>query len=146
MVVKRTLEPWMPAADFGRSLNGIGINLLVREIEPMLGFCRDILGATIIHADEDFAAIELARSVFMLHADHTYSDHELSGIVGDSDDRGVGVEIRVYGVDPDAIESRARAAGHHVLSASADKPHGLRECHLIAPHGYVFVPARAILP
>jgi hypothetical protein len=31
-----------------------------------------------------------------------------------------------------------------VLAASADKPHGLRECFLADPDGYVWVPGTGI--
>ena len=34
--------------------------------------------------------------------------------------------------------------GHVVLAGSMDKPHGLRECHIVGPDGYIFVPSRAI--
>ena len=145
MVKKRTKEPWMKAADFGHSLpRGIGINLLVPEIAPMEVFCRTVLGANTIHADEDFAAIELQGSVFMRHADHSYLDHEMTGVVSGNDVRGAGIEIRIYGADPDRIEARARKQDHVVLAASMDKPHGLRECHVVGPSGYVFVPSKAI--
>lgn len=147
MAMKRTKEPWMKADDFGRSLpRGVGLNLLVPEIAPMEEFCREVLGANTIHADEDFAAIELLGSVFMLHADHSYADHEMAGAVVGVELRGAGIEIRLYGADPDRIEARARERGHVVLSASLDKPHGLRECHLVGPDGYVFVPSRVIGP
>lgn len=142
MVMKRTREPWMSAEDFGRSLpRGIGVNLLVTEIAAMEAFCREVLGANTIYADEDFAAIELLGSAFMLHADHSYADHEMAGGVTGVEVRGAGIEIRVYGADPDRIEARARELGHIVLSASIDKPHGLRECHIVSPEGYVFVPS-----
>ncbi|MGR3983992.1 MAG: glyoxalase, partial [Gammaproteobacteria bacterium] len=42
---------------------------------------------------------------------------------------------------PDAAEKRARAGGYEVLQASADKPHGLRECFLLDPDGYCWVPS-----
>jgi hypothetical protein len=145
--MKRTRTPWMKADDFGRSLpRGIGLNLLVAEIGPMEHFCREVLGASIIHADEDFAAIELLGSVFMLHADHSYSDHEMAGVVADDAPRGAGIEIRLYGADPDRIEQRARNLRLVVLAGSLDKPHGLRECHIVSPDGYVFVPSRRLNP
>jgi hypothetical protein len=147
MAMKRTSEPWMKADDFGRSLpRGVGVNLLVPEIAPMEAFCREVLDANTIYADEDFAAIELLGSVFMLHADHSYADHEMAGAVAGLDIRGAGLEIRLYGADPDKVEARARAHGHPVLAGSLDKPHGLRECHVVAPDGYVFVPSRVIGP
>jgi catechol 2,3-dioxygenase-like lactoylglutathione lyase family enzyme len=145
MVKKRTGEPWMPAPQFGRSLrHGIGINLLVPDVAEMAAFCREVLGAAIVYADEDFAAVELAGSTFMLHADHTYRDHEMAGVIPSDGVRGAGVEIRLYGVDPDAAEARARQSGGIVLSGSIDKPHGLRECHIVGPNGYVFVPGIAL--
>jgi hypothetical protein len=145
MVMKRTKQPWMAADDFGRSLpRGVGINLLVREVAPMEAFCRDVLGATIIYADEDFVAVELLGSVFMLHADHSYSDNPMRGTVAGAEVRGAGLEIRLYGSDPDAVEALARKHEHIVLSGAVDKPHGLRECHVVGPDGYIFVPSRAI--
>lgn len=145
MVMKRTRQPWMKADDFGRSLpRGVGLNLLVEDVGPMEVFCREVLGANTIHVDEDFAAIELLGSVFMLHADHSYCDHEMAGVTAGVEARGAGIEIRLYGADPDRIEARAREAGHAVLAGSVDKPHGLREAHIIGPYGYVFVPSRAI--
>jgi hypothetical protein len=142
MAMKRTKEPWMKADDFGRSLpRGVGLNLLVPQVEPLAAFCEEVLGARIVHVDEDFAVVELLGSVFMLHADHTYADHEMAGVVGDVEVRGAGAEIRLYGADPDAVEARARAGGHIVLVGAIDKPHGLRECHVVGPGGYVFVPS-----
>lgn len=147
MAMKRTKTPWMKAEDFGRSLpRGVGLNLLVPEIAPMEAFCRDVLGATVVYADEDFAAVELLGSVFMLHADHSYSDNPMAGVVEGVEQRGTGLEIRIYGLDPDAVEARARAFGHHVLAGALDKPHGLRECHIVGPSFYVFVPSRATVP
>lgn len=135
----------MEAADFGRSLpRGVGVNLLVREIAPAEDFCRKVLCATVLYADEDFAAIELLGSVFMLHADHSYEDNPMSGVAKDVETRGAGVEIRLYGADPDRIEALARKYGHTVLAGSSDKPHGLRECHIVGPDGYIFVPSLAI--
>jgi len=145
MVKKRTGEPWMDAAEFGRSLpRGVGLNLLVREIAPMEAFCRDVLGATIIYSDPDFAAVELLGSIFMLHADHSYAGTPMSGVVADVETRGAGLEIRLYGSDPDLIETLARKHDHIVLAGSMDKPHGLRECIVVGPDGYVFVPSLAI--
>ena len=147
MAMKRTKEPWMKADAFARSLpRGIGLNLLVSEIAPMEAFCRDVLGARIIYADEDFAAVELLGSVFMLHADHSYADNPMSGVIAGIEARGGGLEIRISGADPDLVEARAREHGGIVRSGAADKPHGMRECHVVSPDGYVFVPSAATGP
>ncbi len=147
MVSKRTGEPWMAPDEFGRSLpSGIGLNLLVPEIAPMEAFCREVLGARTIYADADFAALECGGSTLLLHADHSYADHPMSGVFAGVEVRGAGVEIRLYGADPDAAEARARERDDIVLSGAADKPHGLRECHIVGPFGYVFAVAAATKP
>jgi catechol 2,3-dioxygenase-like lactoylglutathione lyase family enzyme len=145
MAMKRTKTPWMKAEDFGRSLPlGLGVNLLVTDMAAMEAFCRDVLGAHIIYADEDFAAIELLGSIFMLHADHSYLDNPLTGIVNGAETRGAGIELRLYGADPDQIEKKAISGGHVVLAGAIDKPHGLRECYIVGPDGYVFVPSARV--
>ncbi|MCA0056461.1 MULTISPECIES: hypothetical protein [unclassified Mesorhizobium] len=142
MAMKRTRTPWMKAGDFGRSLaRGIGVNLLVSDMAAMEAFCRDVLGADIIYADEDFAAIELLGSVFMLHADHSYLDNAMTGTIAGAETRGAGVELRLYGANPDAVEAAARDHGHIVLAGAIDKPHGLRESYVVGPDGYIFVPS-----
>ncbi|MCA0034919.1 VOC family protein [Mesorhizobium sp. B263B2A] len=147
MAMKRTKTPWMKAEDFGRSLaRGIGVNLLVSDMAAMEAFCRDVLGAHMIYADEDFAAIELLGSVFMLHADHSYLDNPMTGVIAGIETRGAGIELRLYGADPDAVEAAALEHGHIVLAGSIDKPHGLRECHIVGPDGCVFVPSARLAP
>jgi hypothetical protein len=147
LVKKRNGDAFMSADAYGRSLpNGIGINLLVPEIEPMAAFLRGVLSANVLYADPDFAALVIQGSPVMLHADHAYLDHPLHGIVSGMEARGAGVEIRIYGCDPDRAEAAARARGDVILAGSADKPHGLRECHIIGPSGYVFAPSVTIAP
>ena len=109
-----------------------------------MAFATEVLGATSFYDDDDFAALRFNGSDFMFHADHTYGDNPLSGIVAGLEARGAGVELRIYGCDPDVAEARARAGGWTVLSGSIDKPHGLRECIIIDDDGYAWVPGVAI--
>lgn len=136
--------PWMPADDYGRSLRGLSINLLVRDVPRSVAFQQAVLGASVVYADADFAVLRrrlLGGEIeWMLHADHTYSDHPLLGLTGDNALRGVGVELRLHGVDPDAAVMAARSHGAHVLAEAADKPHGTREAFIVDPDGYVWVP------
>jgi hypothetical protein len=76
----------------------------------------------------------------MVHADHTFGGNPLRGIIENIEGRGAGVELRLYGCDPDQAEQAARAGGWTVLAGSIDKPHGLRECMIIDDDGYVWVP------
>lgn len=137
--------PWMSPPDYGRSLRpGLSINLLVREVAPAVRFQVEVLGATPTYADDDFAVMRLAGSEWMLHADHTYLDNPVTGIVQGVETRGAGVEIRLYGIDPDAAEAACRAGGWTVLAGALDKPHGLREAVLVDDDGYVWVPSVAL--
>ncbi|WP_245467317.1 hypothetical protein [Mesorhizobium sp. M2A.F.Ca.ET.046.03.2.1] len=80
---------------------------MVTDMAAMEAFCRDVLGARIIYADEDFAAIELLGSVFMLHADHSYLDNPMTGVTSGAETRGAGIELRLYGADPDRRRRRS---------------------------------------
>jgi hypothetical protein len=138
-------EPWMSPPDYGRTLRpGIGFNLLVREVKRSVNFAETVLGATTTYADEDFAVLRLNGSEWMLHADHTYASNPLAGVIAGVEARGAGVELRVYGCDPDQAEAQAREHGFTVLSGSLDKPHGLRECIIIDDDGYVWIPGVAL--
>jgi len=134
----------MAADAYGRSLKGFGVNLLVRDVARAVAFQTEVLEAELVYADADFAVLAHDGRQWMLHGDHTYGEHPLLTLTGDGAIRGAGIELRLYGVDPDAAEARAGARGDTVLASSADKPHGLRECYLADPDGYVWVPGKAI--
>lgn len=132
-----------PVADaFGRRLGpGIGVNLLVTDVERAARFQAAVLGATVSYWDRDFAILRACGSVWMLHNDGTYHSHPLTGIAKDAEGRGAGLEIRLYGCDPETAEAACAAAGGTVLAGTADKPHGLREAYLLDPDGYCWVPS-----
>ena len=130
----------MPADEYGRSLTGFGVNLLVPEIERALRFQTAVLEAEIVYADPDFAVLRGYGAEWMFHADHTYRDHPLCGSLGSELARGVGIELRLHGCDPDAAERRARDLGYAVFAGAIDKPHGLREAYLLDEDGYLWVP------
>ena len=140
MVKKRgEQQPWMSAPDYGRSLRGLSINLLVKDVPRAIAFAREVLGATLVYGDADFAVLRREGAEWMLHADHTYGDHPLLALTGDGALRGAGVEIRMHDHDPDGAAATAARLGHTVLAAAADKPHGLREVYIADPDGYVWV-------
>ena len=136
-----TLPPPVSVPDYGRSLRGLGFNLIVKDVARAVKFAVDVLGATSFYDNKNFAAMKLNGGDFMFHADHTYHNNPLSGIVRDVESRGIGVELRVYGCDPDFAEANAKAGGWTVLAGTLDKPHGLRECIIIDDEGYVWIPS-----
>jgi uncharacterized glyoxalase superfamily protein PhnB len=140
MTTRRSGKAWMSAEEYGRKLPRFSVNLLVRDIEGALPFYRDILGATVRYADADFAALNLAGAEFMLHSDHTYDRHPLHALVQAHGigSRGVGAELRVMGVDPDAVLARAKAAGVNIIQPAADYPHGWRDVIVADPDGYIW--------
>jgi uncharacterized glyoxalase superfamily protein PhnB len=146
MTTKREGAGWIPADAYGRSLPKFSVNLLVREVQAALPFYRDVLGATVRYADVDFAALNLQGTDFMLHADHSYDNHPLHTrlLQAGSERRGTGAELRVMGIDPDALETRARAAGVKILQAAADFPHGWRDVILEDADGYIWAVGVAI--
>ena len=131
------------AAEFGRALEGFGVNLLVKDVARTVAFLSDVLTMTVHRADGDFAVLEHEGEFFQFHGDHTYHDNPLSELILESDVRGCGIELRLYGLDPDACEARAQEKGYVILRASLDRPHGLRECYLLDPDGYCWVPSVA---
>jgi len=127
--------------DYGRSLTGLGFNLIVKNLERAVSFAAQVLEARILFKSSGFAAMKLCGHDFMFHGDETYHSNELRGSLASGEARGLGVELRAYGVDPDAAEARARKLGFTVLAGSLDKPHGLRECMIMDDEGYVWIPS-----
>ena len=95
-------------------------------------------------SDHDFAVVESRGTYFQLHADHTYHSNPLPSLIPQAGNRGAGIELRLYETDPDACEERARECDYVVLRESEDRPHGLRECYLLDPDGYCWVPSNVI--
>lgn len=142
---KSSKTPWMPADAFGRSLAaGLGVNLLVRDIAQAMKFQTGVLEAETVYEDEDFAVLSRNGSVWMLHADHTYLDNPMTGVIAGVEGRGAGIELRLYDCDPDDAAERARRLDFTVLAGAADKPHGLREAYIVDDDGYVWVPGRTL--
>jgi catechol 2,3-dioxygenase-like lactoylglutathione lyase family enzyme len=134
----------MTPAAYGKTLAGLSVNLIVRDVAASVPFYRDVLGFTVHYADVDFAALQLEGANVQLHADHTY-DHQPWGLrLADPAKRGLGAEIRILGIDPDAAERRARAHGATVLLSARDWPHGWRDVVLEDPDGYTFAVGAAL--
>ena len=90
------------------------------------------------YADPDFAAVNVGGVEMMLHADHTYDKHPWYGPLTSGTRRGLGAELRVFGIDPDGVERRAREHGANVVQPATTKGHGWREVMVEDPDGYLW--------
>lgn len=132
------------AEAFGRSLRGIGLNLLVRDVRAECAFLETVFDLSPHRVSDDFAILTLGDQMLQLHADHTYHSNPLLSLLPETPPRGAGIEIRLYDCDPDHAAARAEAAGGTLLQPPTDKPHGLREACILCPNGYAWVPSRPI--
>ena len=135
------------AEDFGKSLQGIGINLLVRDVRSTTQFLVDVFAMKSSRVSDDFAILEYHGQLLQLHGDHTYHSHPLPSLLPEAGARGAGIELRLYETDPD---NAAHAAGKHnhestLLQVPMNKPHGLRECVILCENGYAWLPSRALM-
>ncbi|MFP7674131.1 glyoxalase [Marivita sp. S0852] len=129
---------------FGASLTGIGLNILTRDVRGLSAQLVRVFGMTAHRVTDDFAIMSYGKDVFQLHADATYAENPLLGLVPENPPRGAGIEIRLYDTDPDSAHDLADAAGFTVLQPPTNKPHGLRECYLLCDDGYAWIPSRPL--
>ncbi len=134
----------VPADAFGRSLRGLGLNLLVRDVAEELAFLTGVLGLTPHRVSRDFAIVTGGGALVQVHADATYHANPLLDLLPETPPRGAGIELRLYDIDPDTAAARAEAQGAPILQPPTDKPHGLREAFLLSPNGYCWVPSRPL--
>lgn len=130
------------AEDFGASLRGIGLNLLVRDVAAEVAFLETVFGMKSFQPTADFAIMTYGEQVFQIHADGTYHANPLLGLLPENPPRGAGIEIRLYDTDPETACAKAEVAGGTILQAPTDKPHGLREAYILCENGYAWVPSR----
>lgn len=145
MTKRRTGEPWIPPHEYGRLLTGLTVNLIVRDVDAALPFYTEVLGLRLIYSDPDFAALEGQVSTrITLHADHTYDGQPEAGRLAAPGKRGTGAEIRLMGLDADAVEQRARWLGYEVTVSASVRGHRWRECRLEDGDGYMFAVGKPI--
>ena len=128
----------------GKSLRGIGLNILVTDVRERVQFLEELFGMRAFQVSSDFAIMSYGGSVLQLHADGTYHANPLLGLLPELPPRGAGIELRLFDTDPDAAVARARACAAEILQEATDKPHGLREAYILDADGYVWVPSRPL--
>ncbi len=106
------------AADFGRALKGLGVNILTRDVKAKVAFLTEVFAMQAHRVTADFAILTYGgEAVFQVHADHTYHSHPLPALLPEAGARGGagGVELRLYDTDPDAAAARGEAFGATLL-------------------------------
>lgn len=63
------------AGDFGASLNGLGLNILVRDVQAQAAFLIALFDMKAHRVSADFAIMIYGTQVFQLHSDGTYHSH-----------------------------------------------------------------------
>lgn len=130
------------ANDFGRSLRGMSLNILVRDVQAQVRFLVSVFGMRAHRVSADFAIMDYHGQIFQLHADATYSANPLLSLLPEAGARGAGAEFRLFETDPDQAVERARNFPEAtILQMPAIKPHGLREAYILCPNGYAWVPS-----
>jgi hypothetical protein len=134
------------ASGFGKSLSGIGLNLLVRDVVDLSAFLCDVFDMTAHRVSADFAIVRYGDQIFQLHGDQTYHSNPLLGLLPENPPRGGEVEIRLYDTDPEEAVTRVakHSYGATILQPPTDKPHGLREAYILCANGYAWVPSHAL--
>jgi uncharacterized glyoxalase superfamily protein PhnB len=136
----------MPGFHYGALLPPLSLNLLVADTARSAVFYRDVFEAQVHYVDIDFAALRVGGAEVMLHADHTHEDHPWHADLIAGVGRGIGAQIRLLGIDPDALERRARAARATVAVPTVNKGHGWREVCVRDPDGYEWAAGVLIPP
>ena len=145
----------MKADRMGRELTGFGVNLLVRQ---PVSHARDlalVLGLRLIRSELHFALLSWpvwgsdgaisGHHLLQLHSDASYADNPLPSLLPEFGVRGGGIELRLFGADPDTVVARAvQQPGWGILAPPRDKPHGLREAYVTDTEGYCWVPSLAL--
>lgn len=129
-------DPWMPGFRYGALLPPLSLNLMVTDVERSAKFYQDVFAAEVHYYDIDFGAVRVGPVEVMLHADHTHDTHPWYPDLAAGKQRGLGLQLRVLGVDPDGVEERARTAGAQIVTATENKGHGWREVLVRDPDGY----------
>ncbi len=129
-------DPWMPGFRYGALLPPLSLNLLVSDIERAVGFYQAVFEAEVHYFDIDFAALRVGPAEIMLHADHTHDQHPWYADLSAGGQRGLGLQLRLLGIDPDETEARALSYGANVVAGAGDKGHGWREMLVRDPEGY----------
>lgn len=129
-------DPWMPGFRYGALLPPLSLNLMVTDVARAVAFYQAVFDAEVHYYDVDFGAARVGSAEVMLHADHTHDQHPWYTDLAAGKQRGLGLQLRLLGIDPDETERRAREFNATIISGATDKGHGWRETLVRDPDGY----------
>ena len=132
------------AEEFGKSLIGLGVNIIVKSPARTVQFLEAVFELYPSQLSADFALIRYQDDIFQLHSVKSFATHSSYPHLAENPPRGAGIEIRLYNSDPDQACAKAQAYDCMVLQPATDKPHGLREATIPCPDGYTWVPSRPL--
>jgi uncharacterized glyoxalase superfamily protein PhnB len=133
---KREGMPWMPGFRYGALLPPLSLNLMVTDVGASVKFYQAVFEAEAHYFDIDFGAVRIGPAEVMLHADHTHDTHPWYPDLTAGKQRGLGLQLRLLGIDPDETAVRAKAVGATIIYPPTDKGHGWRETLVRDPDGY----------
>ena len=97
------------AADFGTSLRGLGLNILVCDVIAQAEFLSAVFDMKAHRVSGDFAIMTYGDQVFQIHSDGTYHSHPLLSLRPEAGARGGGAQFHLFATDPDVAASKADA-------------------------------------
>lgn len=104
---------------FGRSLWGIGLNLLVRDIAAEVLFLANVFGFSAHQPTKDFAIMIYRDTVLQIRSDGTYHANPVLQLLPENPPCGAGIEIRLCDVDPGEAAKKARMLEYVILQQAA---------------------------
>lgn len=139
-------DPWMPGFRYSALMPPLTINLLVTSVEASVHFYQAIFNAEVHYFDIDFGAMRVGPVEVMLHADHTHDNHPWHPHLKAGKQRGLGLQLRVLGIDPDETERLAKENDAHLVHGATNKGHGWRETLVRDPDGYEWAVGVLVAP
>lgn len=130
------------ADEFGASLRGLALNLLVSDVRKTIAFLNVVFGIHSARVSDDFAIVIYGDQVFMLHSDATYASHPIHAMIPETPPRGGGITIHLFNSDPDRACANCKNVEAVIMAEPQDKPHGLREAFIADHDGYIWAPSR----
>ena len=104
------------AEEFGKSLTGLGVNIIVKSPEQTAQFSETVFELYPSQLGADFALILYQDDIFQLHSDKSFAAHPSYPHLPENPPRGTGIELRLYNSDPDQACTKAQAYGCMVLA------------------------------